>query len=61
MATATPQRPVRPWRQRPLLFRFLIAVYLLWLVGLMVLYFMTVYPLRHPAHQPNSTTAHVLP
>jgi hypothetical protein len=39
----------------------LIAVYLLWLVGLIVLYFTTVYPLRHPAHQANPTTAHAFP
>jgi hypothetical protein len=38
---------------RPLLFKILCAVFALWIVALLVMYFLTVYPLRHPSHPPE--------
>ncbi|MGA2233083.1 MAG: hypothetical protein ABSH22_19445 [Tepidisphaeraceae bacterium] len=40
------QPPVKP---RPRMLAFLIVVFVLWIALLLVLYFTTVYPMRHPA------------
>jgi hypothetical protein len=41
--------PVPRLIPRPMLFKVLCAVFALWVVMLLVLYFLTVYPLRHPS------------
>ena len=53
-AEDTPGPPVAPITQppvkrRPMMFAFLIVVFVLWIALLLLLYFTTVYPLRHPA------------
>ena len=35
---------------RPVLFRVLCVIFAIWLAALLVMYFWTVYPLRHPSH-----------
>jgi hypothetical protein len=42
------QKPLRP---RPRLFVTLCVIFALWMAGLIILYFISVYPRRHP---PNS-------
>jgi hypothetical protein len=37
-------------KPRPILFRVLCAVFAVWMLALLVMYFWTVYPLRHPAN-----------
>jgi hypothetical protein len=45
----TPQIP--PIRSRPKMLAFLIVAFVLWMAFLLLLYFTTVYPMRHPAGQ----------
>jgi hypothetical protein len=45
-----PQNPV-PFKPRPRLFYFLLALFFLWLIALIVLYALTVYPRRYPTSQ----------
>jgi hypothetical protein len=33
---------------RPILFKILCAIFVIWMIALLALYFWTVYPLRHP-------------
>lgn len=40
-----------PLKPRPKLFVLLCAAFALWLIALAILYFATVYPLRHPEDQ----------
>jgi hypothetical protein len=42
------QSPPPRLKPRPRLFKILCVVYALWIVALLVMYFWTVYPLRHP-------------
>ncbi|MGD0139052.1 MAG: hypothetical protein ABSD28_09260 [Tepidisphaeraceae bacterium] len=35
---------------RPVLFRVLCVIFAIWIGALLVMYFCTVYPLRHPGH-----------
>jgi hypothetical protein len=40
-------KPVPRLTPRPILFKVLCVVFALWIVALLVMYFLTVYPLRH--------------
>jgi hypothetical protein len=43
-------RTGRSFRARPRLFVSLCVIFALWMAALLVLYFTTVYPRRHPPH-----------
>ena len=52
---ATPKPPeVRPFTPRRKLMVVLAMVYALWLAALLVMYFTTVYPARHPTESSTS-------
>lgn len=42
--------PVSPLRPRPRLFAILCVIFALWIAALLILYFITVYPRRHPGN-----------
>jgi hypothetical protein len=50
--TSPGPQPYKPLKPRPRLFVFLCIVYAVWMIALLVLYFKTVYPRRHPAAAP---------
>lgn len=53
--SATPApRAIRPFTPRRKMMMVLALVYALWLAGLLVMYFTTVYPARHPSESPTS-------
>ena len=47
---ARPQAPASPLRPRPRLFAALCVIFALWIAALLILYFITVYPRRHPGN-----------
>jgi hypothetical protein len=51
-APAIPSAPspaVQPFKPRPVLFAVLMLLFLIWVSVLLIMYFKTVYPHRHPA------------
>ena len=46
-----------PLRPRPKLFIFLLAIFVAWVIFLLVLYFKTVYPMRHATTQASASRA----
>jgi hypothetical protein len=44
--SAAPTPRLKP---RPMLFKFLCAFFILWMIALLAMYFLTVYPSRHPS------------
>jgi hypothetical protein len=45
---ATTDKPTPRLAPRPLLFKVLCVILAIWMAALLVMYFCTVYPLRHP-------------
>ncbi|HYE17473.1 MAG TPA: hypothetical protein VEA69_03460 [Tepidisphaeraceae bacterium] len=51
-AANVPTESVRPLKPRRALFAVLLLFFLLWVGGLLWMWWKTVYPMRHPAQQP---------
>jgi hypothetical protein len=45
---ANGDKPARQLKPHPVLFRVLCVIFAIWMAVLLVMYFWTVYPLRHP-------------
>jgi hypothetical protein len=45
----TANKPVPRLTPRPILFKGFCVVFAIWVVALLAMYFLTVYPLRHPS------------
>jgi hypothetical protein len=43
-----PPKPKKELKPHPLLFRILCVIFAIWMALLLLMYFCTVYPLRHP-------------
>jgi hypothetical protein len=48
-APSVPSVPVRPFKPHPILFAVMMLLFAIWVSILLILYFKTVYPHRHPA------------
>ncbi|MGD0768386.1 MAG: hypothetical protein ABSB42_09360 [Tepidisphaeraceae bacterium] len=46
---APTDKPTPRLAPRPMLFKVLCVVFAIWMAALLVMYFWTVYPLRHPS------------
>lgn len=42
------EQPAKRLKAHPVLFRILCVIFAIWMSALLVMYFWTVYPLRHP-------------
>jgi hypothetical protein len=49
-ADADTPPPAPGLKPHPVLFRSVCVVFAVWIIILLVMYFLTVYPLRHPSH-----------
>jgi hypothetical protein len=44
----SPPKPAKQLKPHPLVFRILCVIFAIWMALLLVMYFWTVYPMRHP-------------
>jgi hypothetical protein len=58
-APSSPPPAIRPFKPHPALFAVLMLLFVIWVSILLIMYFKTVYPHRHPA-RPTTTSSVIL-